>query len=56
MYHYEYVCTVKLPKQCPTYDKVLREQPLVFPSSDTRNFRNDVLAKVIPRILNPLGM
>ncbi|CAI8037442.1 hypothetical protein GBAR_LOCUS20941 [Geodia barretti] len=47
-------CKRKVPNRCLTYNEVLREHPLVFSSSDPRDFRNDVLAKVIPRILNPL--
>ena len=41
--------------QPDTYDKVLREHPLILCSRDPRDYRNDVLAKIIPKILNPLG-
>lgn len=47
--------TSKPVKESKTPDQVLLTNPIQLTSRDPNDYRNDVLAKIIPRILNPLG-
>ena len=47
--------TSKSVKEPKSPDEFLHDNPYRLVSEDPAEYRNDVLAKIVPRILNPLG-